>query len=484
MALGEVDYGLMGLVGGMTGSVSFLNSILAGSVGRFYAVSVGAARKAGNEVEGLEDCRRWFNTALSIHTVVPLVLVAIGYPIGIWAVEHFLTIPPEKVMACVWVWRFVCVSCFIGMVNVPFNAMYTAKQEIAELTIYGFFTTTANALFLYYMVSHPGIWLTKYAAWTCCIAIAPQLIIIARAMIVYPECKIVRAYWYNIDRFKQLFKFVVARFWSDFSSTFSDQGQSILVNKYMGPVYNAAKAIGTTVASQALTLSGAISSAFSPAIANLCGEGKMEEMKRFCFMSCRISSVMVLVFAIPVMIEIRELLRLWLVNPPDFSAEICVIILLRGVFENMTGAYATAIYSKGYKVVKYAWTVGWAGICTVFVSWLFFALGFGMWSLVIGLAVSKTITVGVRLAYGKEIVGFETSYWFKHVCGPIVLVATITGALSYAGTCLMAPSFLRVVMTTAISECVFLPMVWHFVLADSERTYVVERLQKLLPMRK
>lgn len=48
MALGQVDYGLMGLIGGLTGAVSFLNTLLASAVGRFYAVNVGAAKKAGN----------------------------------------------------------------------------------------------------------------------------------------------------------------------------------------------------------------------------------------------------------------------------------------------------------------------------------------------------------------------------------------------------------------------------------------------------
>ena len=48
-ALGRDDYGLVGLIGGLTGFVTFLNSLLASAVGRFYAVNVGAARKKGNE---------------------------------------------------------------------------------------------------------------------------------------------------------------------------------------------------------------------------------------------------------------------------------------------------------------------------------------------------------------------------------------------------------------------------------------------------
>ena len=100
MALGETDFGLNGLVGGLTVFIAFFNGVLAGANGRFYAFSVGAAKVATDKNEALEECRRWFNTALSVHSVVPLVLIAIGYPVGVYAVEHWLTIPPERIHAC------------------------------------------------------------------------------------------------------------------------------------------------------------------------------------------------------------------------------------------------------------------------------------------------------------------------------------------------------------------------------------------------
>ena len=106
MALGHTDFGLIGLIGGMTGLVSFLNTILAAAVGRFYAVKVGEAKRANNHREGVEECRKWFNTAVSTHSIVPAVLVAVGYPIGVWMVRHFLSIPADRIDDCVWVWRF------------------------------------------------------------------------------------------------------------------------------------------------------------------------------------------------------------------------------------------------------------------------------------------------------------------------------------------------------------------------------------------
>ena len=476
-ALGKEDFGLYGLIGGLVAFVTFFNGLLASSVGRFYAVGVGGANKVGNEKVGLEECRMWFNTALSIHSILPIVLVIAGYPIGIWAIENFLIIPPEKMSACIWVWRFTCITGFVSMINVPFQAMYTAKQEIAELTMYGVATATINAVFIYYMVTHPGEWLTKYAACMCLTAVLPQGIIAFRAMMKYPECKFNRKYLFSISRYKELAYFCFAKFWASFSGMFSGQGQSILVNKYMGPVYNASMTVANQVKGQALTLSSALSGAFWPAIANKAGEGDLLEMRRLCFVTCRFGTVLVLIFALPLCLELHEVLRLWLVTPPDFAAEICIVLLLRDAFERSTDGYWMAIYGLGHKVMKYSWTVGWAGISTVFSSWLFFMLGFGMWSICIGLTFSKIITVSVRLYMGRDpAIGLSLRYWLQHVFMPISITAMLATIVCAFVRFSMPASFIRVVLTTAAFEVIYLPLVWFFVFKNSERDYVRNKI--------
>lgn len=484
MALGKSDFGLIGLIGGMTGFVTFLNSILASAVGRFYAVKVGEARVAKSVETGVEECRKWFNTALSIHSIVPVVLVLIGYPVGVWMVRHFLEIPLDRIDSCVVVWRFTCATCFVAMFNVPFQAMYTAKQEIAELTIYSFATTTLNALFLYYMISNPGFWLVRYAGWMCIVGVVPQLVIAVRAVFKYRECRLVRGYLWNTGRYRQLMRFVVAQFWSNFSSVFSTQGQAILVNKYMGASYNASMSLGNSIASQSLTLSSSLDAAFWPAITNKTGEGDVDGVKKLCYMSMRISTMLVLVFAVPLALEIHEVLRLWLVTPPDFTAEICLILLIRAVFERMTMAYATAIYGFGKGMMKYSWTVGWAGICTVFVSWFFFALGFRMWSIVIGLAVSKLITVGVRLWMGRYLIGFGFWHWIREVFLPVAMLSGVMVAGGFCVRLAMQVSFGRIVATTLVCEALFLPACWFFLFKQAERNFIMNRVGRLLPKRK
>ena len=272
-ALGKTDFGLYGVVGGMTVFITFLNGLLSIATGRFYAFAEGQALKSASEGHaeaGLDECRKWFSTAVLLHTVVPFILIILGYPLGMYAVENWLTIPLDRLDACRWVFRFVCISCFVGMINVPFQAMYTAKQYIAELTIYGIAATTANVFFMYFMVTHPGDWLAKYALWMCLVSVVPQMIICLRATKVFPECQFRLSYAWNKGRVSELSSFAFWQAFGGLGAIFRGQGIQILVNKYFGPAYNASMSIANQVSAQSQTLSGAMQGAFAPAITTAC----------------------------------------------------------------------------------------------------------------------------------------------------------------------------------------------------------------------
>ncbi len=88
MVLGKENYGLVNVVGSMVVFITFFNNLFSGAIGRYLGVSVGVSMIKGKEIEGLEEGRCWFNTAVSVHTVIPLILMLIGYHVGIWAIQN------------------------------------------------------------------------------------------------------------------------------------------------------------------------------------------------------------------------------------------------------------------------------------------------------------------------------------------------------------------------------------------------------------
>lgn len=481
MALGEVDFGLYGVVGGLTFFVIFINELLAMSVARFFGVNVGAARKKGGGEAEIEECRKWFNTAILVHTIVPICLVIIGYPVGVWAVRNFLTIPVERINSCVWVWNFTCLSCFIGMVNVPFRAMYTARQEIAELTIYSFCTTTLTACVLYYMASRPGDWLLPYACWTCVISIVPNILIAWRALVKYPECQFDARYFWSRSRIKDICSFAAARFCTSFSSILVSQGHQILVNKYLGPQYNAAMRIGSTVASHSATLAGSLNGAFWPAITNAVGEGSIEKVRHMSFRVCRMSTFLVLVFAAPLILECREVLRLWLGTPPGYSAEICVAILVAMLIDRTTEGYWMAVMGLGNRISFYSCWVSVAGFVGFLATWTLFASGFGIWSVCLSAILCKLISTGFRLWLGWLLAGLSPFYWIRYIAIPLFSLLVLGLLAGWPVVYFMDASFLRVVSTTCVCELILIPSAWYCVLTEEEREAIRSKVIDKVP---
>ena len=476
-ALGKVDFGLYGVVGGLAVFVTFINQLLSQATARFYAFSVGRAKTAG--AEGMEECRRWFNTALLIHTVVPCVLISVGYPLGVYAIEHWLTIPVERMSACVWVFRYVCIACFVGMLNVPFQAMYTAKQEIAELTVYSFAQTVANVCFMYFMATHPGDWLAKYALWMCVVSVVPQLIICVRALVAYQECQFRLAYVWSGLRFRQLGAFACWQAFGGLGAILRGQGIQILINKYFGPSINGSMAIANQVSGSAQTLSSALQGAFAPAITNSCGAGEMETMRRLAYRTCKFGLILALVFVLPLALELRTVMKLWLGNPPEHAVELCWCVLAMAIIDKSSIGHMLAVSATG-KIATYQIFLGGSLILTLPLAWLFVALKWGVCSVGWAMIATTSICAFGRVWFARTIVGMSARYWVSRILLPMVILILTCFGIGCLPRLFLSSGVWRLVVTIAVVEAVLLPLAFVMVLDDSERQFVLAKTRKAL----
>lgn len=473
MALGEVDYGLYGVIGGLGSFFIVFNALFSAGIGRFYAVSVGEAKK--NPIKGIERCRAWFNTALVIHTMIPLILMSIGYPLGEYAIRNaWLNIPPDRVDASLWVFRFTCMHCMMGMVNVPFQAMYIAKQYIAELTIYNFVTTILNVCFLYYIASHPGEWLTVYAFGVMFLLVVPQIIIAIRACIIFPECQFRYADLWDLNRIKQVLYYSGWLGFGNLGTLIRGQGVAILINRAFGPTVNAAMTIGNNVSTQMATLSAAIQGAFSPAIMTAYGAGDLARMRALAYRACKFGALLLLVFLLPLAVELPYVLELWLKEPPRYTQELCWCILAMTLLDKMSTGYVIAVTAKG-TVAAYQAFWGTALIVTPFLAWIFVKFGWGVVSVGLTMVITMLICVWGRVWFARRLVGMSALYWVFRIFLPLFLAIVIAGSLGFLVQLFFDASFLRLCLSTAVTELNFFALAWILVLDKEERGFVLEK---------
>lgn len=482
MALGQTDYGLFGLIGGLAVFITFINGLLASALSRFYAVSVGEAILSDSPEEGVVICRRWFSIGVLIHTAVPIALIIIGYPIGVWAIKSFLVIPECRLVDCVWLFRFVCFRCCVAMMNVPYTAMYNAKQYIAELTLYSFVTTTLNVVFLYYMVTHPGAWLLRYGIWTCAIGVVPEVIIMMRARIVFSECRFRFAYCLDWHRIMQLLSYAWWRTFGCMGLTLRQHGVSILVNKYFGPKINASMAVATSLSGHANSLSMALIGAFSPAISTAYGAGDMVLVRNLSFRSCKFSMVTTLLFMIPLILELDEVIQLWLKNPPPYVVGLAICMLMSDFAEKSTIGHAVAVNVCG-KIAGYQTLLGAVNILSLPLSWCFLACGCNVYFVGLSMFITMVCFAWGRLWFGWTLLGLSAWHWLSRIMMPMVIAGLSSAAFASIPIFFIEKCFVRILLTGTAFEIVFLPLVWCLVLDVSERDYVKERLKMIFQKR-
>ena len=474
LALGHESYGLFGLVGGLISFVTLFNMIFSSSVVRFYAVAIGKADGRGEE--GVIECCRWFNVVLIVHIVVPLLLLSIGYPIGEWMVRKFLTIPPERVECCVWVFRFTCFSCFCGMAGVPFNAMYTAKQYIAELTIYSFVATTAHFFVMWYFVVHSGDWLVPMAAWYFIQVFVPALIIALRALVMFPECRVVFVFMRDIKRVKRLFSFAGWQFLGSLGMMGRDQGVSILINKFLGAVYNATGTISSTISCQTQTFANAVNCAFAPAISTAYGAKEYSLFVSLVNRCSKFSTLLVLILALPLCLEMDFVVTMWLKEPPPMVATLAMCACGVVVLNKSTCGHEVAINASGriakMQICLFIWYVGVAFLTVI----AFIMGGSVVWTGIASVLMMACISV-TRVWVARTLVGISALGWIKTVFLPLSMVSMVSIVLAMPFRFFMSASFVRMFLVCGTAGIVLLVTSWFWLMSKVERQFVVTKMR-------
>ena len=104
--LGEDDYGIYNVVGGVVVMFSFLSRTLASASQRYFAFELGRGDH--------EKLNRIFNINLLLFCIVIGIIIILAETVGLWFLHHKMTIPDERMYAANWIYQFSILSFFLA----------------------------------------------------------------------------------------------------------------------------------------------------------------------------------------------------------------------------------------------------------------------------------------------------------------------------------------------------------------------------------
>jgi O-antigen/teichoic acid export membrane protein len=461
-ALGATDFGLFNVVGALIVFLAFFNVVMASSAARHFAYAIGKS--------DIDDVNKWFNTSLSIHLILPAILIAIGWPIAEYAVRNVLTIPPERIDACVIVFRISLIGAFVNMASIPLIAMFTAKQRLVEIAFWGLLQSVIILCFAWILNRVSSDRLLFYAAGMVGINVFFQVIQIVRAFWMFPECRLRLQSGFDPGRLKELFRFAVWATVGIFGTTLRDQGSTVLLNLHFGPLLNAAFGIARQVSAQVNQLSSAMMGALVPEITAREGRGERARMLQLSHQSCKYAFLLVLFFAAPLIVEMDYVLKLWLRNPPEHTAIFCRLIIGTFLISRLTAGYSVAVNALG-KMAGFHSTVGGLLVLTLPLAWLFLRLGYPPGSLGVAFMIISTIQC-IGCAYWIRVLfGEPVKHWVGKVLWPCLLVSGTSFIGALCPLLFMQESFKRVVLASIIGVTTASLTTWYFALNKGEHAF-------------
>lgn len=469
--LGVVDYGIYGVVGGMVVLFSALQSSMGGATQRFITIEIGK--------ENNKSANTTFNTSVHIHALIVLLFVLIIEPIGLWFLKNEMQIPVDRLFAAGIVFQCAVASTVIVFMNIPFMAVVVAYERM-------------NA-FAY--ISIIEIFLKLGVAFLLQLDLKDKLILYAILMSLIPFVSNIFYYWYcrrfEITKFRKIFikstfkemlAFAGWTLWGNVSAVLASQGLNVLLNVFFGPAVNAARTIAVQVQTVIMQFSTNFQTAVNPQITKDYATGDLERMNLLILRSSKITLYLLLVLAIPIMVEIADILKLWLGEFPDYTVSFAIIIIVTSIVDAISRPIITAVSASG-KIRKYQVVVGVILLMTLPVSYITLRLGGDPNSVFIANLIVIVTAMFVRLFMAKPIIGISVSGFLFDV----IIRGIITSSIAFTSASLFRMLLDNSLISTAIviiTSFVITVFVSYFLgLNKTERTFInsyVMSIKKLI----
>lgn len=469
--LGEQNYGIYNLVGGIIVFFSFLNSGLSNATRRYITVEIET---------GTDDSRRKiFNNCFISHILISIIIAVLAETIGLWFVNAHLNIPAGREFAANIVYQLSVITAIIGILQTPFQATIISYER---MNIYAYITVfdVIFKLLIIFLIQYVNY--DKLIVYAVLVFISGCITSSMYMAYCHREFRMCRwRYKKDYKSLKEIFNFTGWSLFGQASVVATNQGVSVLINIFTSVVVNAAMGIANTIINLVNNFITNFQTAFNPAITKSFASNDITYLNNLIIRTSKLSSYLLLIFAVPVILECENILTLWLGNYPQYAPEFCKISLGYLYLEAISAPLWMVIYSNK-NIREYQIMISSAYFLNFIFSWLLLYLDYEPYFVIIVRVLVNIILVAVRLIYCKKLLpSFHIKTWGKNIVIRGIVIVSISSLLPiYLKSTISAAPLLSLAITGLSSISITVPLIYCYGLDSCERRYAINLIKNKL----
>ncbi len=468
-ALGEADYGIYNVVGGVVSMFSVLSGTLSGAISRFITYELGTGNK--------ERLSKIFSTSVNIQLLMAVLIFLLCEIIGVWFLNTKMNIPDGRMEAANWVLHFSIASFAVNLVSLPYNATIIAHERMSVFAYISILEAALKLLIAYFIYVSPIDKLILYGSLILGVSLIIRIIYGFYCGRHFEEAK----YRLVLDRslLKEMASFASWNLFGNTAYMLNTQGVNMLINVYFGVTCNAARAIAVQVDTAVTQFVNNFMTAINPQITKSYATGDYEYMAKLVCRGTKYSFFIMYLFVVPMVLEAENILGIWLKEVPADTAIFMQLVLFSTLTQLLGGPLYTSIMATG-KIKRYQMEVTIIG-CLVFpLSWIAYELGAPAYMTYVIFAIIYFLLNFIRLATLKRQMDFPVWMYVRSVYGRIGPCAVLMFVAPALLVMFMQPSFIRLLLVCVVSLLWSVICIYYVGLEQGERSFFLDKGRQLL----
>lgn len=426
LALGERDYGLVNVIGGVVSLFSFFASSMTTSVTRFFNYEIGKGDSRA--------LKNTFNLVQIMYGGIVLALFILSETVGVWVFENKLDIPAAMEKPAFEFFQYTVATFLIGVFLIPYEALIISRENMKVYSIISVSDAVLKLLIVYLLYLDFFERISFYGMLLAGVMSIKFFVYAIYNTLKYKEA--CPAFFWDWKMFKEIFLFGAWNIWGGVAWLFSNTLVSILLNNFFGAAVNVARAVAVQVSGGVSSFTTNFLLATNPQIVKYWAEGNLDQCRKLTLNASRLGFFLVLIFAVPLIAETEFVLKIWLKEVPEYGVIFTRLVIIQLLIDVFSFPLMTIMQASG-RIALYQITVGLLLCCNFPLAYICFKSGYPPESaLAVGIFLS-VMSLIARLGIAKVIVGVPFSQYIVSVILP-----SFGGALLACGVAAISKYFI------------------------------------------
>lgn len=463
--LGINDYGLFALIASIISMLMFLNSAMTVSTQRFISFAKGE--------KNIKDGKEVFVVSILFHILVALIIFMLLEIIRSYLFSNILKIEEHSLDIAQILYQLMIINSILIIVSVPFDALINANEDMHYIAILGILESVLKLIIALFIVQLKNDNLYIYGVLTVVLTLVIMVFKVLYCFRQYQEVEFKFLLFFNKNLFIKVYKFAGFTLLGMSTQMITNYGQGIVINMFFGTVVNAAQSIVGQLSGQLSTFAATMLRALNPMIIKSEASGNRTLMIEATFIGIRLSFYLLILFYLPIMLEMHTVLKYWLVKVPEYTQSFAILLLIKNLIEQLYISLSTSILAVG-NIKKFQIYNAIINIFPLPVAYVFFLFGCPVITIYI-IFIFYAILQGISYVYFANIVCKMSLYnYFTKVVLKSLLVLCIIVFFDMIPHYLLDDPLERLFGVFVFHLFIFSFTIWFLGFSEVEKKFIIQ----------